>query len=584
MRLLKQVSYTFVFAAAAITSGCGVKTNMGTNNYTVNPNPLEVKGDSILITMTATVPAKAFNPKANVQFQPYLKTAKGDVQLKAVTLGGEKVVEAVDFKINSKTGGKITFTEKIPYTSDLKRATLYPTFAVKIKGNYQTLPAIKGVNYADKVLAEGTITTALLVKPSETISFDNTAYTANESSKAVNIYFPLDVDRFNINFKAGKDLSNKKQLELLKKALKANKNWMVKGLAINGYASPEGELQRNSGLSQGRANSTFSYLKKELKKLGFTEVNDQNLSMGSTLAEDWAGLAKLVESSKLSDKAAIVAIINNPSVGDLEKEGLIRRDHAKSWEKIKTTMLPQLRKSELVVKGQEPLKTDAELLAFVALDSLTDVELLHLASISEQSKKGEVFNKLIAKFPNDWRGYNGLATLYIANADYTNASGQLAKANELAPENVTVLANMGIVAKNTGDVKRAEELYKQAEAKGADMSYNKAIIAIKKGDYATAVSLFNKSGKKDFNTALAQLLNGDAAGAKTTIDNMTQEQMTWDLYYLRAIAGARLNKADVVTTNLTRAVQLNANVRAMAKDDVEFIKYFGNPEFEGSIR
>ncbi len=65
---------------------------------------------------------------------------------------------------------------------------------------------------------------------------------------------------------------------------------------------------------------------------------------------------------------------------------------------------------------------------------------------------------------------------------------------------------------------------------------------------------------------------------------MTQEQMTADLYYLRAIAGARLNKADVVTTNLTRAVQLNANVRAMAKDDVEFIKYFGNPEFEGSIR
>ena len=585
MRLLKQVSYTFVFAAAAITSGCGVKTNMGTNNYTVNPNPLEVKGDSILITMTATVPAKSFNPKANVQFQPYLKTAKGDVQLKAVTLGGEKVVEAVDFKINSKTGGKITFTEKIPYTSDLKRATLYPTFAVKVKGNYQTLPAIKGVTYADKVLAEGTITTALLVKSTETTSFDNTAYTAKESSKSVNIYFPLDVDRFNINFKAGKDLSNKKQLELLKKALKANKNWMVKGLAINGYASPEGELQRNSGLSQGRANSTFSYLKKELKKLGFTEVNDQNLSMGSTLAEDWAGLAKLVEASKLADKAAIVAIINNPSVGDLEKEGLIRRDHAKSWDKIKTTLLPQLRKSELVVKGQEPLKTDAELLAFVAVDSLTDVELLHLATITtDNTKRMDIYNKFVAKFPNDWRGYNNLGAMYLAAGDYTNANTQLTRANELSPENVTVLANLGVAAKNAGNVTRAEELYKQAEAKGADMSYNKAIIAIKKGDYATAVSLFNKSGKKDFNTALAQLLNGDAAGAKTTIDNMTQEQMTADLYYLRAIAGARLNKADVVTTNLTRAVQLNANVRAMAKDDVEFIKYFGNPEFEGSIR
>lgn len=584
MRLLKQVSYSFVFAAAAVTTGCSVKTNMGNNNYTVTPNPLEVKGDSVLITMSANVPAKAFNPKANVQFQPYLKTAKGDVQLKAITLGGEKVTEAVDIKIDSKTGGKITFTEKIPYNSDLKRATLYPSFAVKVKGNYVTLPAVKGMTYADKVLAEGTITTALLVKPTETTVSDNTPYAAAKSTQSVNIYFPLDVDRFNVNFKSGKDISNKKQMDLLKKALKSNKNWVVKGLAINGFASPEGELQRNAGLSQGRANSTFTYLKKELKKLGFTEVNDQNLSMGSTLAEDWAGLAKLVEASSLKDKAAIVSIINNPSVADLEKEGLIRRDHAKSWETIKTSMLPKLRKSELVVLGQTPLKTDAELLALTKIDSLSDVELLHLATIVDNAKRMDVYNKMVSKYPNDWRGYNGLATLYIANNDYASASTQLTRANELSPENATVLANMGVVAKNTGDVKRAEELYKQAEAKGADMSYNKAIIAVKKGDYATAVSLFNKSGKKDFNTALAQLLNGDAAGAKTTIDNMGQDNMTWDLYYLRAIAGARMNNAEVVTTNLTKAVQLKAEVRQMAKEDVEFIKFFGNQTFEGSIR
>lgn len=585
MRLLKQVSYSFLFAAAAISTGCSVKTNMGNNNYTVTPNPLEVKGDSITITMSANIPAKSFNPKANVQFQPYLKTAKGDVQLKAVTLGGEKVTDAVDFKIDSKTGGKITYTEKIPYNSDLKRATLYPSFAVKINGNYQTLEAVKGATFADKVLAEGTITTALLVKAGESPLFDNTPYTSSSATKSVSIYFPLDVDKFNINFKAGKNISNKKQIEALKKALKSDKNWVVKGLAINGFASPEGESQRNSGLSQGRANSTFSYLKKELKKLGFTEVNDQNLSMGSTLAEDWAGLAKLVEASNLTDKAAIVNIINNPSVSDLEKEGLIRRDHAKSWEKIKTNLLPQLRRSELVVKGQTPLKTDAELMAMTNVDSLSDVELLHLASVTtDNAKRIELYNSFITKYPNDWRGYNNLGGMYLAAGEYAKAEAQLNRANELSPENGTVLANLGAAVKNNGDIKRAESLYKQAEAKGADVSYHKGLIAIKKGDYANAVSLFNKSGKKDFNTALAQLLNGDATGAKNTIDNMKPEQMTWDLYYLRAIAGARMNNAEVATTNLTRAVQLNPEVRQMAKDDVEFIKYFGNPTFEGAIR
>lgn len=584
MRLLKQVFYSLVIASAVIITGCSVKTNMGNNNYTVTPNPLEVKGDTITITMSANIPAKAFNPKANVQFQPYLKTPKGDVQLKAVTLGGEKVTETVDYKIDSKTGGKFTYTERIPYNSDLKRVTLYPSFAIKIKGNYQTLEAVKGVTFADKVLAEGTITTPLLVKSTEQALFDETPYTAATATKSVNIYFPLDVDKFNLNFKSGKDISNKKQIELLKKALKSDKAWAVQGLAINGFASPEGELQRNEGLSQGRANSTFTYLKKELKKLGFAEVNDQNLSMGYTLAEDWAGLAKLVEKSTLKDKNEIVAIINNSSIADMDKEMQIRNNHAKSWEKLKKDFLPKLRKSELVVKGATPLKTDEQLMA-ANTDSLSDIELIHLASISaDNAKKMEIYSKYETRFANDWRGYNNLGALYIAAGDYNKAETELNRANELSPENPLVLANLGVVAKNKGNIKRAEELYKQAEAKGANVSYNKGIIAIKKGDYAGAMSNFRSANKQDYNYALAQILSGDAQGAKTTLDNMKPEQLTADHYYLRAIAGARLNNAEVVTTNLTRAVQLNPEVRTWAKEDVEFLKWFGNPTFEGAIR
>jgi tetratricopeptide (TPR) repeat protein len=371
----------------------------------------------------------------------------------------------------------------------------------------------------------------------------------------------------------------------LKKSLKSNKNWTVKGIAINGFASPEGELQRNSGLSQGRANSTFSYMKKELKKLGFNEVNDQNLTMGATLAEDWSGLAKLIEASSLKNKAALISIISNNSLSDSDKEVQIRQNDKKSWDKIKSEMLPKLRKSELVVKGQTPLKTDAELLAMVNIDSLSDVEMLHLALIATDNvKKMEVYNKFQTKFPNDWRGFNNAGALALTTGDMAKAGNDLTRANELSPENGAVLANMGVVAKNKGNIKQAEDLYKQAEAKGVDVSYHKAIIAVKKGDYASAVSLFNRSGKKDFNTALAQLLNGDASGAKTTIDNMAPDQLNWELYYLRAIAGARLNNAEVVTSNLTRAVQQNVAVRQMAKEDVEFIKLFGNPTFEGAIR
>lgn len=586
MRLLKQVFYssTLLVTLAIINSGCSVKTNMGNNNYTVTPNPLELKGDSITITLNATIPAKSFNPKANVQFQPILKTAKGDVQLKAVTLGGEKVTEAVDFKIDSKTGGRITYTEKIPYNSDLKRSTLYPTFAVKIKGNYQAIDEFKGVKFSDKVLAEGTITTVLMAKANEAPLFDVTDYSATSINKSVSIYFPLDVDKFNPKYKAGKGLDNAKQLKALKDSVKSDKNWVVKGLAINGYASPEGELSRNDGLSKGRATSTFSYLKKELKKMGFTEVNDSNLSMGATLAEDWNGLATLVRASSIPAKMDIVNIITNNNIADLEKESLIRRDHAKAWETIKKDLLPKLRRAELMVKGQTPLKSDEQLMATTDLETLTDVELLHLAAIGNNDKKMEVYTKYATKYPNDWKGANGLGALYLAKGDYANAETQLSQANQLSPENPIILANLAAAVRANGNIKRAEELIKQAESKGADMSYQRGMIALKKGDYAGAVASFNKSGRKDFNFALAQVLNGNASGAKTIIDNMKPEELQWHHYYLRAVIGARMDNADVLTTNLTRAVQLKAEVRQMAKEDVEFIKYFSNPAFEGAIR
>ena len=42
-------------------------------------------------------------------------------------------------------------------------------------------------------------------------------------------------------------------------------------------------------------------------------------------------------------------------------------------------------------------------------------------------------------------------------------------------------------------------------------------------------------------------------------------------FYLKAIAGARQSKADVLTTNLKVAIQKDASFKQMAKDDAEFI-------------
>jgi tetratricopeptide (TPR) repeat protein len=582
MRDIRQIFYSVSFVAAAVITGCGVKTNMLNNNYTVTPNPLEVKGDTISITINGNVPAKSINPKANIKFQPYLSTAKGEVALKEITIGGEKAV-GVDISINSKTGGKISYTEKIAYTEDLKRVTLYPNFSVKAGETYKEIPGSKGA----KVLAEGTITTALLAEGgASAMVFDADNYSSAAESRMVNIYFPKDIAKFNAGFKLKGQFDNKTQINQLRGLLKADKNWVVKSISINAYASPDGELSRNENLSKGRSESSFNYFKKELKKLGFTEVNDQNFKMGYTLSEDWAGYEKAVAASTHADKDGVLNIIRNKSVTDEEREGLIKRNYPKFWEATKNTLLPALRRSELVVNGQKPLKTDEELKASMGtLDSLTDVELLHLASIStDLNTKATVYTTMTTKYPQDWRGFNDLGAVQVAQGNAAAGVANLEKANTLAPENAAVLTNLGNAALMAKDYNKAEGYYKTAASKGGDASYGLGILAIKRGNYADAVSNLNKANKKDFNLPLAQILNGQADAAVTTVDNMKPEELTWMHYYLKAIAGARTSNQDLMTSNLTRAVQLNPSVREMAKTDMEFFKFWSNPVFQGAIR
>lgn len=582
MRHIRQIFYSALFVTTAIISGCSVKTNMLNNNYTVTPNPLEVKGDSISITINANVPAKSINPKADVQFKPYLSTPKGEVALKTMTIGGEKSV-GTDATVNSKTGGKISYSTKIPYTEDLKRATLYPDFAVKVKTEYKDVPNAKG----SKVLAEGTNTTALLAEGgASAMVFDADNYVSNPETKMVNIYFPKDVAKFNPAFKVKGLLDNKNQITQLKGLLKADKNWVVKSISINAYASPDGELSRNQNLSKGRSESSFNYFKNELKKLGFTEVNDQNFKMGYNLSEDWDGYGKAVEASSHPDKEGVLNIIRNKSISDEEREGLIKRNYPKFWNATKETLLPALRRSELVVNGQKPLKTDAELQASMGkLDSLNESELLHLAAIStDMNAKATIYTTMTTKYAQDWRGFNDLGAVQVAMGKSTEGIANLNTANSLSPENAAILTNLGNAYLMAKDYTKAEEFYKASAAKGGDASYGMGILAIKKGNYADAVSNLNRASKKDFNLALAQLLNGQNDAAKATIDNMKPEELQWIHYYIRAIVGARSSNQDLMTTNLTRAVQLNAGVREMAKNDVEFIKFWSNPVFQGAIR
>lgn len=577
------LNYIGALATAGIfaISGCSIKNNMGKNKYQVEPEVLEAHGDSVTFTVTAVVPEKSINPKANIRFEPVLKTQNGgEIALRTMTVGGEKNTDPVDVKINSKTGGKVSYSAKFPYKDEMKKSQLMSGFSIKSGADYQSVNNVAGVQ---RELAKGTITTSTLYKREATPIPSPDSYLPEIMGQSVDIYFKIDNAKFDPAFTVKPlKLSNKAQIIRLQQLLKKDPSFVVQRIVINSYASPDGELQRNNGLSQSRSQSSFAYFKKEIKKLGFSEANDSNFTLTYDVSEDWNGVRMLVEASNLADKNEMLVIINNKSINDDQREEMLRNNHRKSYDYLISDVFPKLRRSTLTVQGIKPLKTDEQLKSYINnLDSLNATELIHLGYIIPGvEEKLRVMQNFQARYPNDWRAHNNVAVMLIYQKKYNEALAELKKAEGL--ENVDrkiMLSNAGICFAYLGNRDKAFEYFKKAEN-----NYYCGVISIAYGRYGDAISYLQKSGKNDYNTGLAYLLNKDYEMAKKIFDYLKPEEMDVWTYYMKAILGARMNNAEYMSSNLTRAVQMDGNIRFTAKDDLEFRNFYSNPLFQAAVK
>jgi len=138
---------------------------------------------------------------------------------------------------------------------------------------------------------------------------------------------------------------------------------------------------------------------------------------------------------------------------------------------------------------------------------------------------------------------------------------------------------LAAIAGTKGDRKEAKSLLTKAGSSDV-AKYNKGILAIQDGDYGTAVA---NLGDKNYNKALAQILNGDNSGALTTINNSPDAQ-TADGYYLKAIIAARQDKLADIVSNLKDAFVKNPSLKTKAAKDMEFYKYFENATFTAILK
>ena len=209
MNKLKTLSYFLLSISIAGCNGLGkMAKNYPQVKHEVTPNPLELHGDSVAVSIKGTYPPKYFAKSVDVTVTPDLKSATADHNFKSVTNVGEKSKNTGN-KINQKAGGSFTYADKIAYTPDMKAADLM----VKATGTKGT----KTKDLGSVKVADGTIVTPLLVMPAEkTIVAKDNFQRVTPANFDGTIYYLVNTSTVNPNFKVKQcDISNSANFALL---------------------------------------------------------------------------------------------------------------------------------------------------------------------------------------------------------------------------------------------------------------------------------------------------------------------------------------------------------------------------------
>jgi len=567
-------SFALVGLAAVTTVACNPLKNMTKRaeevSYTVTPSPLEMHGDSVEINIAGTIPPKFFNKKVSVEITPTINYQGGEKNLNKITLAGE-ASEVSGQKIKYETGGSFSFTDKIAYTEGMDVAALNASAVGMYKGK-------------EKAFAPVQIATGTVITPMSAMDDDMAIVGADKFTKTT----PMNAAAV-INY--DKNKSNVRSSELSDEDVKTMKTWatemaknpmfVFKGADITAYASPEGEISLNANLANQRANTGASAVNSMLRSAKVKAASGKEFFMKNGKGEDWDGFKTAMQSSDIKDKDLILRVLS--MYEDNSKREQEIRNLAATFEVIQESILPNLRRSEVNLKGEMISFSEEKIKDFSTSnpDTLNAEELLHAATMfTDMEKKMGVYTTFATLFPNDWRGPNNVGYIQTMQNLMSEAKANFDKANSLSPNNPIINNNLGVYERAMGNNDKAMEYYAAANGAGTEVGANMGYLQILTGDYSTAVASY--ASTKSYNAALAQTLNGDYQTALQTIDGSSTANSAESLY-LKAIIGARMGDKNMMVSNLKASVAANGDMKAKAKKDAEFLKYKDDSEFQAAV-
>ncbi len=542
----------FIAVAGSLTTSCDLLKDL---DYTVTPDPLEMHGDSVRVKVDVTFPEKGIKKKVSAEVTPYLASTP----LKPLSVQGEKAT-GNGTVINYKAGGKVTYTDVVPYKADMEVSALTVTGKV-FKG-------AKEKEQLDTIsIADATIITPYLVNKDFRVIYEADQFKRVTEEKQF----------AQINYEKGR--SNVRPAELKDKDIVDLQSWLeaaqtnpkidIKSISIVGYASPEGEEDRNNTLSTDRSNTGKETVLGVAKKAKNDKAQTEIYSLKGS-GEDFEGFKRELQASKFNEDEKNLILRVLEMYKDPAKREEEMRAMGKTFNQLDKDIFPLLRRSEIHVIYDLTGYSDEELKAVSVAtpDSLNLEELLFTATLTNDlNEKLRLYQVAAKNYPEDHRPVNNIGAVYYEQNKLGEAKTQFEKANGMK-DNAIAKNNLGAIAGVEGDRAKAKQLLGQAGGAGDQVNYNKGILDIQDGKYASAVSNFGSEAT--FNKALAQLLNGDNSAATKTINDSDDAESGQGLY-LKAIAAKRDGKDSEATNLIGQATAKDISFGEKALRDREFV-------------
>ena len=546
--------------AVVLLAGCSLPKMIKTVeniDLEISPSPVVLQGDDVTIDITGSFPPKYFAKKVRATATPFLVWEGGEAAFEPVNFQGEEAA-GNGTVVSWENGKSFNYTSTIPYEAAMKdRARLELRMSGSQGDKTGEFPALD--------LAPGVMATQDLVQPDEqfVIAPDNFQRVMTYvQDLTINYGYQSSFVKSNEyrdeDWKAAKDLF----------ALAASADSVsIVSVMTQSYASPEGEISLNEDLAMDRANSANKAVTRELgrKRIELEESAVRAMPKG----EDWEGFKKAMRSSEIADKDLILRVLEMYSDKNKREEEI--KNIAKTYQEIENRILPGLRRSQVAITYTVEGYTDEELIDLCKnnADILTVEELLFAATLFDDlNDRLEVYQNAARVHGDDYRGHNNVGVTLMALGRMKQAQESFDAAKALAASNGTVNTNLGAVARQNGDTDAAATYYGKASG-GSELSYNKGVLAITQGNYGRAIS--NMGSNSTANLALAKILNDDANGARTTLENAGDDSAIAS--YLLAVCCARLKDAAGVKKYVSAALSKDPTLRDRAQNDLEFRNY-----------